>query len=101
LESDRIGVPHRTSPIVREAVAIAVDHVDIASAQRNALLENAGTLVHHGVDTALHDLLRRDLPLHDTFLSSPLAHHGSDFGIGNLLAILVVLVPAGAGLLAI
>src|SRR5260370_18291627 len=96
-----VGVPHWPSAISWKPVAIQVNDVDVDGTQGDALLEDAPALVHERQNAPIHDLFRRDLALWDTSFGSPLAHQVGDFGIRMRAPVLVVLVPAGAALLAI
>src|SRR5262249_32929770 len=69
--------------------------------KRVAFLEYAGALVYQSIDAPVDDFLRRNQPLLDTGLGSPFADHLGHFRIGNCPPVLVILVPAGPGLLAI
>src|SRR5215471_1714286 len=99
LEADSIGIPHWPAAVRREAVAVDIDDVDIDGAQRVTLFENAGAFVDQRVDAAVDDLFLRDRVLLDAGLGSPLADQAGDLGIGDGTPVLVILVPAGAGLL--
>src|SRR5713101_3028138 len=101
LQTGCVGVPHRSAAMRREPVAIHVDDVNVDGAQGVALLQDARTLIDQPINAAIHDLLRGDLPLLDTGFGGPLAHQFGHFGIGNRAALGVVLIPAGAGFLAV
>src|SRR5882762_8167899 len=57
LEADLIGVEHRAPAVAREAVTVEVGDVDVARAERDALLEDARTLVDKRPLASLEDLL--------------------------------------------
>src|SRR3981081_2213041 len=101
VQAQGVRVPHRSSAISRKSVPIQVNDVDVDGAQSDALLEDARALIHESQDTAVDDFLRRDLALRNAGCGSPLAQNAGYFGIGNPVPVLVVLVPAGAGFLAI
>src|ERR1700730_287299 len=52
-----IGIVHWPGAPHRPAIAIDPDHIDVAGARRDALFENARTLVDHWENHALDDLL--------------------------------------------
>src|SRR5690606_39773994 len=94
------GVEHRTAPVDRPAVTVDPDDVDVRGPDRDAFLEDLGALVDHREDAALEDLLLGDLAR----LLAGLGHEVADDLLGDgrrtRLAVLVVVVVAGAGLLA-
>src|SRR5208282_3139134 len=94
-------VPHRPATVRREPVPVDVDDVDIHGAQRKALIENSSAFIHQRIDAAIRDLIVGDLALGDAGLGGPLAHQIRNLGIGDGAAVFVVLVPAGAALLAV
>src|SRR6185437_4291693 len=100
-QSDGVGVPHWTTPVSGEAVSIDVDDVDVHRAQCVALFQDASPFVHQRVDAPLHNLLRWNLALRNPRFRRPTAHQVSDGRIRNRTAVLVVRVPAGAGLLSV
>src|SRR5215469_4665257 len=61
LEANAVGPEHRAAAIDRPAIAIEPDHVDVARTGRDALLQDARTLVDHRIHHALQDLVVRDL----------------------------------------
>src|SRR5213594_4030584 len=92
---------HRAAPVDRPAVAVDPDHVDVARADRELLLEDLRSLVHHRVEQALEDLLVRDRAALDRLLPGDLEDDLLDVGIGDRRAVAaLVAVIAGAGLLA-
>src|SRR3989442_8432620 len=65
LEPHLVRPEHRATPVDRPAVAVDPDHVDVARADRELLLEDLRSLVHHRIEQALEDLLVRDRPALD------------------------------------
>ena len=65
-QADRIRVPHRTSAMGGETVAIEINDVDIRSAQREAFFKNACTFVDQSVHAAVHNFAGRYFALRDT-----------------------------------
>src|ERR1051325_11221066 len=53
LEANRVGPEHRAAAVDRPAIAVEPDHVDIARAGRDALVEDLRALVDHRVHHAL------------------------------------------------
>src|SRR5579883_2462513 len=100
VETDSVGIEHRSAAPSREAIAGEIDDVDVARSERDALLEDLGALVDQRVDGALDDLLVGDRLALD---AQPLRFRGDhllDLGIGERrAAALLVAVPAGTGLL--
>src|SRR5690606_28570898 len=99
LETHGVGVEHRTAPVDRPAVTVDPDDVDVRGPDRDAFLKDLGALVDHREDAALEDLLLGDLAR----LLAGLGHEVADDLLGDgrrtRLAVLVVVVVAGAGLL--
>src|ERR1700754_932052 len=101
LETDLVGVEHRASAIDRPAVAIKPDHVDVARPRRDALFEDARTLVDHRVHHALEDFVVADDALLASQTLQRLVDQLLDLGIGQRRArAAFILVVALAGLLA-
>src|SRR2546428_6483 len=101
LEPHLVRPEHRAAPVDRPAVAVDPDHVDVARADRELLLEDLRSLVHHRVEQALEDLLVRDRAALDRLLPGDLEDNLLDVGIGDRRAVAaLVAVIAGAGLLA-
>ncbi len=100
-DAELVGVPHRAAVVGREAVAVDEDDVLVAGAQRDALFEQVGADVGQGEEQALHDLLVGDLARRDAQALGLLGEERFDLGRALRLAVaLVVVVEAGAGLLA-
>src|SRR6266849_3248680 len=70
-----VGIMHRASAVDRESVAVVPDHVDVAGPSGNALTQDAGALVDHREQQALHDLILADGPTRDTALLLRLGGH--------------------------
>src|SRR2546428_8208751 len=101
LEPHLVCPEHRAAPVDRPAVAVDPDHVDVARADRELLLEDLRSLVHHRVEQALEDLLVRDRATLDRLLPGDLEDDLLDVGIGDRRAVAaLVAVIARAGLLA-
>src|SRR5262249_51762437 len=56
-EAERIGPMHDAAAPSRESVAVDPDHVDVARARRDPLVEHARALVDHGKQEPLDDFL--------------------------------------------
>ena len=99
-EPDGVGVEHRASAVTGKAEAVAVDHVDVARADRVPLLHDARAFVGEGSRDARDDLgvghrLARDAAARRRLIGEPF-----DQRIGNpRAAARLVRVPSGAGLL--
>ena len=59
VQTQHVGVEHRSAAMQRKAVAGQVDHVDIGRALRDAFVEDARAFVDQREDAALDDLVRR------------------------------------------
>src|SRR5262249_5122432 len=94
-----ISIPHRAAPMDREAISIQVDDVDIDRSERVALFQDSGSLVDQGIDAAIDNLFGRDLPLLDPGFGGPFSDQVGHFRVAVGPAILIILVPARAGLL--
>src|ERR1700691_1054907 len=101
LQSHRVGIPHRTTAIGGETIAVEIDDVDVNRPQRVSFFENSRALIYQRIDAAIDDLDSRDLPLRDSCVRAPLAYESGHFGISARTAVLVVLVPSLPGFLAI
>ncbi len=93
----RLLAPEHRSPLVgRKAVAVHVHHIDVTGAQRDALGEDAGTLVDQRVQQPLGDLGI----VYDTAADAEFARHlldeRGDFGVGHAVAALVAVEAAAA-----
>src|SRR5574337_2162620 len=77
-EAELVGVEHRAAAEQRKAVAGEVDHVDVARAGRDALLQDARGLVDQREHQALHDLFVRNPARRDAFLLAVLLDHLDD-----------------------
>src|ERR1051326_3725065 len=100
-QSHRVGVPHGTAAVSRKSVASDIDHVDIHRAQRIAFFQDARTFVDEDVNRALDDLLFTNLALRDSCLCAALRDDRLGIGVIVPLAILVIFIPAGTGLLTV
>src|SRR4029079_5065246 len=98
-QAGAIGVEHRSAAPRRKAVAIQVDDVDVRGALGEALVEDPRPLVDQRVDTSFDDLVVAERPLRDAGLPRRRANQRNHLGIRGRLALIVVEVPALAGLL--
>src|SRR6202050_5582548 len=60
LEADGVGIPHGTAAECGKAVAVQINNVDVRSAQRIALLQNARPFFNQGIDAAICDFFGGD-----------------------------------------
>src|SRR5256886_9651978 len=101
LEADLVGIEHRAAAVDRPAIAIEPDYVDVARTRRDALFEDARTLVDHRVHHALQDFVVADDALLAAETLQGLVDQLFDLGIGQRRArAALILVVALAGLLA-
>src|SRR5262249_53692375 len=101
LQPDAVGPEHRAAAIDRPAIAVEPDHVDVARTRRDALVQDARTLVDHRVHHALQNLVVRDLAALAPEPGQPLVDQLLDVRIGQRRArAAFILVVALAGLLA-
>src|SRR5215469_6579852 len=61
-EAEAVGVVHRSAAPYRPAVAVNPDHVDVAGAAGDTLIEDPRPFVDHRQDHALDDLFLADRP---------------------------------------
>src|SRR6185295_2037579 len=93
--SDLVGPIHQAAPVAREAEAVEPHHVDVAGAQRLAVLQDLAGFIDGGKEQAVQNFRVREAALRD----AQLANHGLydliDLGIDNGGAIwLLVAIPA-------
>src|SRR5262249_34516023 len=100
-QADRVRVPHRAAAPGRIAVAVDVDDVYVNGPQRDAFFQNLRAFVDQRVLRAFDDLFFGDRAAPDALFRGDLFDQRVDFGVGNPVAVLVVFVPARAGLLAV
>src|SRR5258706_15214440 len=100
-EAHGVGIPHRAATMGREAVAVDINNVDVRSAQRIALLQNARTFVHQSVEAAIRDFGGGDLALHNAGFFDPLTDEFANDRIRRGAPLVVVFVPARAGFLTV
>src|SRR5262249_60529241 len=81
-EPDLVGVEHRAAVPDRPAVAVDPDHVDVAGPCRDALFEDARTLVDHRENQPLDDLRFVDRPARDAVPGRRFGNELLDFGVG-------------------
>src|SRR5271157_4195983 len=81
LQSDRIGMPHRTASIRGKSVTVEIDDVDVDGAERVSFFENARSFVHQRIDAAIDDFFGGDLSLRDSRIRAPLPDQRGYFGI--------------------
>src|ERR1700758_998703 len=101
LEANRVGIPHRTAAMGREAVAVDINNVDVRSPQRIAFLQNTCTFVHQTVEATIRDFGGRDLSLHHTGFFDPLANEFANGRIRSCAPLAAVFVPARSGFLTV
>src|SRR5262249_52790495 len=99
LQPNRVREPHRTAAPSREAVAIDVNDVDVHGSQREALLENLRAFIHQSIHGSFDNFLFADLAPGDSCFGCCLLDQLLYFGIRVRFSILIVAIPAGAGLL--
>ena len=99
LQSDGVGVPHRSAAIGGEAVTVAIDDVDVQGSKGHSFFQDLRSHVDQGIDAAIDHLRGRDLSLWYSRLDRSLVHEVVNFRIWIGAPILVVLVPPGASLL--
>src|SRR5258708_436085 len=73
-QAHSVGMPHRTTTMGREAVAVNINNVDVGSAQRESFLQNPGPFVHKCIEAAIRDFGGGDLTLHNAGFFYPLTH---------------------------
>src|ERR1700733_1552378 len=100
LQSDCVGIEHRTAAIDRPAVAVDPDDVDVGRALGLALLEDFRALVDHRVDAALEDFGVADLALFNSLRFGELVDDPFDVSGRFGRPRFVVIVETRAGLLA-
>jgi hypothetical protein len=65
LETDGIGIPHRTTSIGGQPIAVEINNVDVRSPQCVAFFQNARTLVDQRIEAAVCDFRDGDLTLYN------------------------------------
>src|SRR5262245_3614238 len=101
LQAYRVRIPHRAAAPGGVAVAVDVYDVNVNSPQRDAFFQYLCAFVDHRVLRAFDDLFFGNLAAFDPLLGRDLFDQRVNFGVGNPVAVLVVFVPARAGLLAV
>ena len=66
VQTDRVGVEHRPAAITREAVAIGIDHIDIAAPPSDPFLKDLCTFIDQREHAAIHDLFIIEITKADT-----------------------------------
>src|SRR5438105_14458007 len=94
LEAGLFGPVHRTAPPGGEAVAVDVHDIDVARAQRNALLHDARALVDQRMQQPLENLLVGDAAPLDAELARDLLDERHHLGVGDARAAFVTVVAA-------
>src|SRR5215469_16431085 len=61
-EAEAVGVVHRSAAPYRPAIAVNPDHVDVARAAGDTLIEDPRPFIDHRQDHALDDLFLADRP---------------------------------------
>src|SRR6266404_3646828 len=59
-QTNGVRIPHGTTAISRETIAVEIDDIDVHGAQRIALYEDPRALVHKSVEAAIDDFFSRD-----------------------------------------
>src|SRR5207237_10747663 len=99
--ADRVGPIHQPAAIAREAEAVEPHDIDIAGAERLALIEDLARLVDRREQQPLQDLLVGEVVLRDTQLGDGLLDDARDLRVGMRRAVArLVAIPALAGFLA-
>src|SRR5258706_7112754 len=101
VEAHVVRPEHRSAAVDRESIAVDPDDVDVVGTCGHAFLENLRAFVHHHVIAALEDLLVAHVAALDAAARGVLDDELLDEGIGRGIALLVVAIEAGAGLLAV
>src|SRR5215472_5792726 len=100
VEAERVGVEHRAAARHGKSIAGEIDEIDVGGPQRDAVLQDAGTLVDERKDAAVDDLVVGDLARDEAFLLAVARDERIDRRIGDGVAASgFVAVPARAGLL--
>ena len=86
-QADGVGVEHRPAAIARETVTGGPHHVDVACANRHALLEDAHALVEQRIQAALDDFLRTVFALRHVQLAGAILEDGERLGVVVALAV--------------
>src|SRR6266566_598291 len=100
-QANGVRIPHGTTAIAGESVAVQVNDVDIDGTQSIALFEDTSAFVHERIKAAIDDFFSRDLALGNPCFGGPLPYQLSHFGVGKGAPLFVIFVPAGAGFLPI
>src|SRR5256885_5809669 len=99
--ADRVGPEHQPAAITREAKAVEPHDIDIAGAERLALIEDLARLIDRREQQPLQDLLVGEIVLRDTQLGDGLLDDARDLRVGMRRAVArLVAIPALAGFLA-
>src|SRR5690606_31910954 len=99
VQPDRIGVVHRPASISRPAVTVDPDDIDVRSAHDDALFEYLRALVDHRIQTTFEDFLCGKCAGGATGLPHEVANDFLGVRRGPRIAVLVVVVVPGSGLL--
>src|SRR5579859_8196556 len=100
-QADCVRIPHGTAAVRGETIAGEIDDVDIDGAERVAFFQDARAFVHQCIDQAIDNFFLGDGVLLHASLSRPFAHVFFHGGIRDGAAVLIIFVPAGAGLLTV
>src|SRR6266704_3882148 len=100
-QANGVRIPHGTTAIGGESVAVQVNDVDIDGAQSIALFEDSSAFVHERIEAAIDNFFSGDLTLGNPCCGGPLPYQLRHFGIGKGTPLVVIFVPAGAGFLPI
>src|SRR6266704_3993765 len=100
-QANGVRIPHGTTAIGGESVAVKVNDVDIDGAQSIALFEDSSAFVHERIESAIDNFFSGDLTLGNPCCGGPLPYQLRHYGIGKGTPLVVIFVPAGAGFLPI
>src|SRR5690348_9791822 len=100
VEADGVAVVHGAAAIDRPAIAVHPHHIDIGRPDRLLLVEDLRALVDHRVDAAFEDFLVADLARVLARLRNEVVDDLLGDGRWFRRPVLVIVVIAGAGLLA-
>src|SRR6185369_4123875 len=98
-KADLIGMEHRAAAVGREAQALQPDDVDLVRPRYHALLDEACSLIDHGIKAALEDFRIGDGAPRDAARGAVPGDEGAHLRVRQRAALRVVAVPARPALL--